>query len=264
VKAVNLIPPDERAGGGSFGGRSGGGAYAVIGLLLGLAALAALYASAHHQIAVKEGEASQLSAEANQAKEEASRLAPYTHFVTLRDERVSDVQELAGTRFDWAHMMHELGRVLPGDASLNGVQGTVGSSEVSAASLAESSSTETTAAGSGSSVTSSTPAGSAPNLTLTGCATSQAAVALTMDRLRLMNGVSEVSLQSSASSGSSTSGEGGAGCNQTSFTLTVGFEGLPTPQTPSSASGSSSSSTSDEQSSTEAASGVEAGQGAPR
>lgn len=260
MKAVNLIPPDERAGGGSLGGRSGGGAYAVIGLLLGLALLAVLYASAHHQIAVKEGEAEQLSSEAAQAKEEASRLAPYTHFVTLRNERVSDVQQLAGTRFDWAHMMHELGRVLPTSASLSGVQGSAGTSEASAASSATTAGTEATAAGSGSPVSSSTPAGSTPSLTLSGCATSQAAVALTMDRLRLMNGVNEVSLQSSTSSGSAASG--GSCGKDVSFSMSVDFEGLPTPQAPS--SGGAAQSASDAQQSTSPPSGTGEGQGAPR
>ncbi len=46
-------------------------------------------------------------------------------------------------------------------------------------------------------MSSATPPGSVPTFTLSGCATSQAAVALTLDRLRLIDGVSEVTLQSS-------------------------------------------------------------------
>lgn len=269
MRAVNLIPPDERAGGGTLGGRSGGAAYLVIGLLVGLAALAALYASAHHEIAVKEGEASKLSAEAAQAQQEANELAPYTRFVALRDARVSDVQQLAGTRFDWAHLMHELGRVLPSDAALSGVQGAVEGSAAGStsattpppASTSTSTSTSASTGAAASSVTSSTPAGSAPALTLTGCATTQSAVALTMERLRLMNGVSEVSLQSSSQTGSSAAGSGGgAGCEAVSFSLSVDFEGLPTPQTGGGASSGTAQSTSD----TQGAASAGAGQGTGR
>ena len=46
-------------------------------------------------------------------------------------------------------------------------------------------------------MTSATPPGSVPTFTLTGCATSQTAVAQTLERLRLIDGVSEVTLQSS-------------------------------------------------------------------
>ncbi len=46
-------------------------------------------------------------------------------------------------------------------------------------------------------MSSATPAGSVPTFTLAGCATSQAMVALTLTRLRLIDGVSEVTLQSS-------------------------------------------------------------------
>ena len=52
-------------------------------------------------------------------------------------------------------------------------------------------------AASATTVTSATPPGSVPTFTLAGCATSQPAVALTLERLRLIDGVREVTLQSS-------------------------------------------------------------------
>jgi hypothetical protein len=254
VKAVNLIPAEQRAGGGSIAGRSGGAAYVVVGLLIVLAGLTALYASAHHELVSKEAEASRLTAEASEAERAASALAPYAHFVTLREERVSDVQQLAGTRFDWAHTMHELGRVLPaGSVSLSSVQGTIGaaSTEVTTtpSTTPPSPTTGTTSSTAvGGSVSSSTPAGSAPVLTIAGCASSQAKVAETMDRLRLMNGVSEVSLQSAQKAGSPSGGAGGGGscANGASFAMTVDFEGLPAPQkaTPKASTTASSSSAS--------------------
>ena len=53
------------------------------------------------------------------------------------------------------------------------------------------------------SVSSATPAGSVPTFTLSGCATSQKAVAQMLQRLRLIDGVSEVTLQSSTKRGGS-------------------------------------------------------------
>ena len=50
MKAVNLIPADQRGGASVGAGRSEGAVYAVLGLLAGLALLAFLYGRADHQI----------------------------------------------------------------------------------------------------------------------------------------------------------------------------------------------------------------------
>lgn len=221
MRAVNLIPSEQRRGSVNLSGRSGGAAYVVLGLILGLAAMALLYGQADHEIGAKQAEASRLTAEAQQASSEASRLAPYTSFVSMREERLKAVQELANTRFDWAHAMHELGRVIPSEAALETVDGTVGSATDSASTSA----TPATATAS-KTVSSATPAGSTPNFTITGCATSQSTVALTMNRLRLIDGVSEVSLQSSTKGGGSS---GGCPAGDPAFAVQVSFDALPAP-----------------------------------
>lgn len=226
MRAVNLIPAEQRSGAGGLAGRSGGAAYVLIGVVAGLAVMAVLYGTALHEASSRQAEASTLSAEAAKANAEAERLAPYTKFVTLRDERVKAVQQLANSRFDWAHSMHELGRVLPSDVSLTSVSGTM--SGGAAASTAAPPAPGSTAV----SVTSATPEGAVPTFTLSGCTTSQSEVALTMDRLRLMDGVKEVSLQgSSNSSGSGSSGSAANACTDT-FSMTIAYEGLPSPQNP--------------------------------
>lgn len=227
MRAVNLIPAEHRSGGGGAAGRSGGAAYVVIALIAALAALAVLYGSARNEVSSKEGEASRLSAEAQRAEAQASRLAPYTHFEQVREERVKAVDELVNTRFDWAHVMHELGRVLPTSVSLSSVDGTVGPSAATVAPATSSSSTaSSTASGS---VSSATPPGSTPSFTMTGCTKTQSDVALAMNRLRLMDGVSEVSLQTSTKAGSAGAGNASAGSCPDSFTLQVSYEGLPQP-----------------------------------
>ena len=239
MKAVNLIPAEERRSGSGLGaGRSGGTVYAVFGLIAGLAVLALLYGSASHKISSDKAEVASLQARTAQAQARASALSPYTSFVAMREQREHAVEQLVDSRFDWARAFHELGRVLPADVSLSSLSGTIGSS-------GSGSSGSDTAAGaaakasaatgpSGASVSSATPPGSVPIFTLAGCTTSQANVAIVLGRLRLIEGVQEVTLQSSTKAGASggggsSSGAGGS-CegNDAVFNVTVTFQALPT------------------------------------
>jgi Tfp pilus assembly protein PilN len=251
MRAVNLIPSEQRSGSTPGAGRSEGGAYAVLALLGGLAIMALLYGIAHHQIASRRTQTASLAVQVRQAQEQAAQLAPYTSFIALREQRMQAVSELVDARFDWAHAFHELGRVLPGDASISSLSGTVGSASPTASSAATTAPASTTASATGAAtsssaasaaVTSATPAGSVPTFTLSGCATSQSEVALTLNRLRLIDGVSEVTLQSStksASTGGSGGGSGGCAGGDPAFTVLISFDPLPA----ASALGSSSSTT---------------------
>jgi hypothetical protein len=271
MRAFNLIPADERGGASLSAGKSGGSAFVVLGLLGVLAIFALLYGQASRQISSQTAKVATFNAQAQAAQAQAARLAPYVSFKTLHEQRVQAVDQLVDSRFDWAHAFHELGRVLPVEVALTSLSGTIGSStggsssnstaKVSAAATAAadtsaSSSTgtsSTAAAGAtGSSVASSTPPGSVPTFTLSGCATSQAVVALTLERLRLIDGVSEVTLQSSTKTPGAGSGGSGS-CKGPVFAMQVTFDPLPI------ASATSSSSTP----STESASAVTSTTGSP-
>jgi hypothetical protein len=230
MKAVNLIPGEQREGGAGLAGltgRSGGGALIVLGMIAGIAVLVAMYGTAHHSVSSQAGEVASISAEASAVRASAGRLTPYTSFVTMADERTHTVAQLVQARFDWSHSLHELGRVLPAGTSLSALHGAVGAGETSSSSPSASSSTSAAAAGA---PASSTPPGSTPIFTLTGCAKSQTVVAQALQRLRLMDGASEVQLQSSTKSdtGSSSGGaSGGCPANDPAFTAQVTFTGLP-------------------------------------
>lgn len=236
MRAVNLIPGDH-AGARIKVGRSGGGAYAVLGLLAGLVLLVFLYGQASHQISSRRAQVTSLEARVGQAQAQASQLTPYANFVSLREQRVDAVTQLVDSRFDWPSAFYELGRVLPANASIQSLDGTVGASagsgsSSSTASLASKASSAASGSGAGagsSSVSSATPPGSVPSFTLTGCATSQPAVALTLARLRLIDGVSEVNLQSSSASGSNSGGGGSASCGtgDVTFSVQIVFDALP-------------------------------------
>ena len=224
MRAVNLIPAEQRAGSGPVAGRSDGAAYAVLALLGGFALFAFLYGSARHEISSRRARVASLTAEAQQTQAAATQLAPYTTFIAMNQQREQAVSELAQSRFDWAQAFHELGRVLPVNASITSVSGTIGSTSSGGATTASGASG---AAGS-STVASATPPGSVPVITLTGCSTSQSGVAQTLNRLRLIDGVSAVTLQSSALGGAGSASSGGS-CAPTdaSFSAELTFEALP-------------------------------------
>ena len=125
------------------------------------------------------------------------------------------VSDLVDARFDWAHAFHELGRVLPRDASISSradgwnvgrpsVHGRRARVDTRCVPRRHPLRAPVWCTGHRRpTATSATPPGSAPVFTLGGCATSQSEVALTLQRLRLIDGVSEVTLQSSTKSGAS-------------------------------------------------------------
>jgi type II secretory pathway pseudopilin PulG len=229
VKAVNLIPSDQRGGGGSVTGESDGGAFIVVGLLAGLAVLALLYGVARHQIASREGEVARVTAQAQATQARATQLAPYVSFKATYQTRLQAVSQLVGTRFDWAHAIHEIGRVLPKDAALSSIHGTIGS----ATGTASSSSASSSAPAAAGTVSSATPPGTVPVFSLAGCATTQSEVAETLQRLRLIDGVGAVTLQSSTKSTTGSSGgSGGCPSHDPAFAIQVDFTPLPTPAGP--------------------------------
>ena len=243
MRAVNLLPPEHRSHFAGGIGRSQGGAYAVLAVFAGLAILAVLYGVASHQISSRRAQVASLSAQATRAKATAAQLAPYTSFQALREQRTQAVAQLVDSRFDWAHAFHELGRVLPKDASITTLTGTVGTGKPGSGGSIASSSPPASASGSSggsssvgaggagassSTASSATPPGSVPVFNLSGCATSQSEVALTLQRLRLVDGVSEVTLQSSTKpAAGGGSGEAGCPAQKPAFSVQITFAALP-------------------------------------
>jgi Tfp pilus assembly protein PilN len=221
MKAVNLIPGEQRQGAGNYAGRSGGGALILLGVIAGVVALIAMYGSAHRQISSQAGEVATLDAQTSAVEARTGKLAAYANFVTVANQRAETVSQLVASRFDWSHTLHELGRVLPSGTALSLLHGAVGSTEGSSA----------PAPTPGAAPTSSTPPGSTPLFTLSGCAESQSVVAQTLQRLRLMDGVSDVQLQSSTKSGagaaSSAGPNGGCPSGSATFSVQVVFAALP-------------------------------------
>jgi Tfp pilus assembly protein PilN len=223
VRAVNLIPDEQR---GSGAGRTGIAVYVLLGGLAAVAlALAALVITGN-QISHRRSEVAKVQLEATAKEAEARALKPYADFAALRAKRVQTVQSLAQSRFDWPRVLRDLSRAMPRSAWVQTFTGTVAPG--------------VSVEGGGGGGTGLRSALTAPAVELSGCAESQSDVARMMTRLRLIEGVTRVSLGSSTKSGAAGSSGGdsssGGGCAGSSrwpqFNVVVFFEGQ-TPPAPS-------------------------------
>jgi len=217
VKAVNLLPPDARRGGGRQIGRSGGAVYLVIGVMVAALALIVVYVLAGNKISDRKAQLATVQTEAANARAEAARLAPYTTFAALASARTSTVRQIAAARFDWHQSLSDLSRVVPKNTSLQTLAATVAPGASGGGGIAFRS------------------AISAPAFELNGCTSNQDDVASLMKRLRLMRGVTRVTLQSSnAPTGSTTSSAAasvgpatGCGPHAPAFQIVVFFTPIP-------------------------------------
>jgi Tfp pilus assembly protein PilN len=197
MKAVNLIPVEERRGGGGAAGKSGGAAYILLGLLGMLVIMAAAYTLAGKSVSDRKSDLQRTRAEATAVQSKADELAPYTRFSQLREQRVQTVQSLAGSRFDWSKSMHEVARVVPSNVWLTSMTGTVAPGVQLEG-----------AAGSSGSLRSAMPV---PAIEIVGCTTSQRNVSRFISRMRLVKGVQRVSLGSAEKADAAGGGGGGGG-----------------------------------------------------
>lgn len=219
MRAVNLIPVDRRVGAGPGLGRSQGGAYTLLVLVAVLALLVFVYGKAAHDVTSDNSQTAKLTSEAEQVKSDAGALARYNGLIAQSEARTAAAETLISSRFDWAHALHEVGRVLPSGVSIGSLAGTMTAGAATPAPAAAGSSSST--------VSSATPPGSLPTIILSGCGTGQTKVAEVLTRLRLIDGVKEATLASSTASG--TSGSGATSCPgpNATFSVTVSFEPLP-------------------------------------
>ena len=205
MKAVNLMPRDARGvASASAPGGSGNGVYVLLAGLVALVAIATLWASAGKQAGDRQAKLDRVTAQAAAAERRATAAAPYVEFAQLAENRVSTVTRLSATRFDWAHAMREVSRVLPADVWLTSLTGASGAA--------------------GDTPSPTTSAAPEPTITVMGCTRSQAKVARLMARLRTIDGVRRIALKSSAKPDGK--GEGDCPANRTAdprFTIAIAF-----------------------------------------
>ena len=223
MRPVNLIPPEDRRG-GQAPLRTGPFAYIVLGALVAALVGVTALVLVGNQISERKNEVAQLKRENAAAKDQAERLAAYTQFQLLSEQRVATVTSLADSRFDWERVMRELTLVLPDDVWLVGLSATA---------------TPGVSVGGGGSASGLRGATRGPALQLNGCAAGQESVAGFVTALKDIDGVTRVGVQSSqlADQGSGAgAGSGGSEDCRTrefiaKFEVVVAFDAAPVPVT---------------------------------
>ncbi len=214
MRAVNLIPSDARRI--ARGGTRFDPAHAVIAVLAAALVFVTIYTLTSNTISSRKAKLATLQSELVQEQAQSARLANYVAFEQLAQTRVQTVRDIASARFDWHDALADLAKVVPPNTALQSLSGSV----VPSASVSGSSQN-------GSAIRSDEPG---PAIELSGCTKTQDEVAQLMSRLRLIDGVNRVTLNSSAKSASSASGagtsggSGGCSSNWPAFDIVVFFE----------------------------------------
>lgn len=209
MKAVNLIPRDARRGGLGPSLSALGPAHGVIGLLVVAVAFMTLYVLTNNTITQRRSQLASVQQQISRVQAEVTRLNTYQKFEKLAQQRAATVREIAATRFDWHGALSDLSKVVPSNTSLQSLVATVSPGT----------------GGGGGSVRGDI---NAPAFELKGCTVTQDAVAQLMSRLRLINGVTRVTLEDSkaAAPSGSPGGPASGACpaNGPSFDMVVFFQ----------------------------------------
>ena len=255
MKAVNLIPADAKRASRGSSGTKALPTYLVLGALAIAVGLVTLYVLASNNVSQREAKVTTLQAEVAQVQAQSTSLNHYAQFSQMTQSRIGSVRQLATGRFDWHSTLTQIAQVVPKNTSLATLTGTAASADPTAAGTATATST-------------GTPTGT--SIQLTGCTKSQPDVAKLMSRLRLIDGVASVTLNSStkqesgpstpastpASSGSGAgSGSGGCGNGTPSFDMQISFATAAAPATPAASGAATSTSTATPTSAAPSASG---------
>jgi Tfp pilus assembly protein PilN len=232
MRPVNLIPPEQRRG-EHAPARTGPFVYVVVGVLVAALAGVTMLVLTGNQISERKSDVATLEREDAEAQANAERLAAYTQFRAMREQRVATVTSLADSRFDWERVMRELALILPDNVWLT--------------SLDASASSEAEGTGSGGDLRGSIPG---PALAISGCAKGHDGVAGFVTALKDIDGVTRVGVESStlpdqasgsgvsegggSSEGGEASGSGSSeGCPGrdfiAQFSLVVAFDAAPVP-----------------------------------
>jgi Tfp pilus assembly protein PilN len=235
VRPINLIPEGERRG-QQADLRKGPVAYIVVGALVAMLVGVTALVLTGNQISDGKSELAQLKREDAAAQARAERLAAYTQFRSISEQRIATVSSLADSRFDWERVMRELALVLPHSVWLVKLTGTAGPGVAVGG-----------GAGGGGGGSSSSgglrAAAPGPALEISGCAENQNAVAAFVTALKDIDGVTRVGVQSSklaesqeGGGGSAEEGSSSAGGEEcrtrrfiAKFEIVVAFDAAPIP-----------------------------------
>jgi Tfp pilus assembly protein PilN len=203
MRAVNLLPaPRVENGQDDVQGRAQTTKAIAIaaGLVLVLVAVVLGFSYAHGRSSVSDRQAKLDGLHAEVAQAQAAAAVPAAAASTMQ-AHLAAITSAASGRIAWDALLEQLARVMPSGAWLESLQagdGTDASATTTSSSSSSSPSTSTTTASAPATAvagTTSTTGAASTSFVVTGYALSQDIVALALDRLALMPGLSNVSLQ---------------------------------------------------------------------
>jgi Tfp pilus assembly protein PilN len=203
VNPVNLLPAKHRPR-TPTGGQQGS-AYVVVGVLGALFVLVVFYVLTINGVNTRKDQIARAKAATAELQAQAGELSAYGNFVSIKQQRVQSVKQLADGRIDWERLTRGLARLLPDKVWLISASASAsGTPAASGGSAPSGDSSSATASG----------AAAMPKVTLSGCAPGHNAVAVTLVRLRGLPGATDVALSgitrpvNAATTGGATSAPG--------------------------------------------------------
>lgn len=176
MRPVNLLPAKHRPHQPS--GDKSGSAYVVLGILAVLLLAIVTYVMESNKITTAKSDIALAEQKTAEARARSQQLGPFANFAQVKQQRVASVKQLADGRFDWERTVRELAHVLPEGVWLRDFDAAVSGAE-------------------GAATTGGATPWAGPSIKLHGCAQKQPQVAVTMVRLREMQGVHDVKLSDS-------------------------------------------------------------------
>src|SRR4051794_34586647 len=176
MKAVNLVPRENRRNSGALSGLGIGTTAVFAALGVGLA-LTVAYVILANGVTTRKDDLAKVTAQSTAAQAQVVKLKPYADLEALRTSLLDRVRALADGRFDWPTALSRIARAMPADTTLTNFDGSKAAASATAA-----------PASPGAPVA---PA-SGPTVALSGCTPSHVSVARVIDRLRAIEGVASV------------------------------------------------------------------------
>lgn len=112
MRAVNLVPPEARAGRVSPG-KSGGAVYGVIGVLVVALLMLSSLALVKKQKTAADQELAAVQQSTQAYEQVATQFAAFEKASKDANDRIELVRSLSQARFDWAGTLRDLARLIP-------------------------------------------------------------------------------------------------------------------------------------------------------
>lgn len=216
MRAMNLLPPEERGGARGTGAPRAAGNLNATHAIAGVGAvvvvgLVGFWAVTQHDTATaREAEATAVAQSAAQ-QQQVDRLAPVVAYDARRQAREGAVLQLATGRTDWAQVLRATAGALPANVSITTLK--LAAADATGTAASAGAATPTGLAGQGS-------------VTLQVCADTQPRVSTTLRRFSALPQVEDVALSQTARTAKSAGGSAGgtgAGCDRVAADAALGL-----------------------------------------